>query len=57
MIFLFIKSASNDLKYLAQILNDNGYSTVCLTSYPRFDPMHGWENGFDRLSNRISMVE
>ena len=46
---IYQKSASNDLKYLAQILNDNGYSTVCLTSYPRFDPMHGWENGFDRF--------
>lgn len=45
---IYQKNTSNYFDFLAKILSDENYTTICQTSYPRFDPMHGWGNGFDR---------
>jgi len=42
------ENPSKNFCFIAKSLKDAGYTTLCQTSYPRFDVMHGWGEGFDR---------
>ena len=45
---IYQEKPCDTVESLASILKKNGFSTVCQTSYPRFDPLYGWGRGFDR---------
>ena len=45
---IYKENPGSNVCFLAKSLRDAGYTTVCQTSYPRFDIMHGWGEGFDR---------
>lgn len=45
---LYFERPCDDVESISSILKKNGFSTICQTSYPRFDPLYGWGKGFDR---------
>ena len=45
---IYQENPSAAIESLPGLLKNKGYTTICQTSYPRFDPLYGWDNGFDR---------